>query len=372
MIMKKFAGKAFNLLKLAAVAGAFLFCLTDTHTASQAVAEGVERCIYIVIPSLFAMLVVSGIIVRSGITGLLPKAAGKLGRFLFGMEGTVLPIFTFGMFAGYPVGVKMLCEEYSAGNITKRRAELLAGLCFGAGPAFIFGCISGQLYSSDRAGLIILFSAVTANVILAAAMSAVLRRTACEPRQRRSPCISGEMLTGAILRSGRSMADICIMIAAFSVITAMLDRIGVIAAAGELLSRIFPVSAQTGGALASAFLDVTNIGGLPCGDAGLLPFISALVSFGGVCVIFQLSALTAGKLSLRPFILMRCAAAVLSFIVCSLITPHFYPAETVEVSALHFGSGRTASPVPSFMLILMTLMLLREFGGRSSGTGQHN
>lgn len=364
--MKKFAGKALKVMKLAAAAGAFLFCLTDTAAASRAVAEGAERCIYIVIPSLFAMMAVSGIIVRSGITGLLPRAAGRLGRLIFGMEETVLPIFTFGMFAGYPVGVKMLCDEYSAGNLTKRRAELLSGLCFGAGPAFIFGCLSVQLYSSDRAGLIILFSAVAANVLLAAAMSGVLRKTASEPRKRRSVCISGEMLTDSILKSGRSMADICIMITAFSVITEMLDRIGVIAAAGELLSGIFPVSSDTGGALARAFLDITNISGLPSGDASLLPYISALVSFGGVCVIFQLSALAAGRLSLRPFMLTRCAAAVLSFVICSIIMPHFYIAEAVEVSTLHLGSGRVASPVPSFMLILMTLMLLRELGGRSS------
>ena len=32
------------------------------------------------------------------------------------MEGKELPIFTFGMVAGYPGGVKMLCDEYSFGQ----------------------------------------------------------------------------------------------------------------------------------------------------------------------------------------------------------------------------------------------------------------
>lgn len=149
--MKKRASKVRKAVGLAAAAVFFLLCLFDNDGTSAAVSDGVRRCLDIVIPSLFAMMTASALIVSSGLTTAVPRCVGRFSRAVFGMEVSELPIFTFGMVAGYPVGVKMLCGEYLSGRINKRRAELLSGLCFGAGPAFIFGCISGQLYGSRRA-----------------------------------------------------------------------------------------------------------------------------------------------------------------------------------------------------------------------------
>lgn len=364
--MKKYAEKAIKAAKMAAIAAVFVVFLADTQSAAAAVGESIRRCTDIVIPSLYAMMIASSLIVRSGMAGLMPQWAGRLSRRVFGMESSVFPIFTFGMVAGYPVGVKMLCEEYNCGRLTKKRAELLAGLCFGAGPAFIFGCISRQLYSSQSAGNVILISTVSANIILALFMSVPLRRSAGARSVPRRVSISSDMLTDCVLRSGRAMTDICIMIAAFAAANAALDRMGVTAAAGELLGKLPDLDRISGEVIVAALLDVTNIADLPRGDWLLLPYISALTSFGGICVIFQLAALTAGKLSLKPFIIMRSVAAVLSFVICRLISPYFMTYETASVTSLYAADGRTSSPVPSVMLILMTVMLMLEFGGKSS------
>ena len=366
MIMKKCAEKAANAVKIAAVSAAFLYFLGDTGGAAEAVGESLQRCIDIVIPSLFAMMIVSSMITSSGMMTLMSKRLGQLSRLVFGIEGRELPMFTFGMIAGYPVGVKMLCEECSCGRLDKKRAELLSGLCFGAGPAFIFGCISRHLYSSQNAGLVILISTVSANIILAMLMSAPLRRTAGARSDPRRVSISADMLTDCVLRSGRAMGDICIMIAALAAASAALARTGVTAAAGELLGKLPDLDRIRGEVIVAAFLDVTNISKLPCGDWLLLPYISALTAFGGVCVLLQLRALTAGKLSLKPFIIMRIAAAVLSFFICRLIMPFFMAGEVTEAMSPCIISAGNGSPVPSVMLIIMTVMLMVEFGGKSS------
>lgn len=364
--MKKYAEKAIKAAKIAALSAAFLYFLTDVGAAAEAVEESIQRCIDIVIPSLFAMMIVSSLITRSGMLTCLPKRLEKLSRLVFGMEGSIFPIFTFGMIAGYPVGVKMLCGEVAAGRLTKQRAELLSGLCFGAGPAFIFGCISRQLYSSRNAGLVILVSTVSANIILALIMSVSLRRTAASGSSPRSVSISADMLTDCVLRSGRAMGDICIMIAAFAAANAAFARTGATAAAGELLGKLPCLDRISGEATVAALLDVTNISKFPCGDWLLLPYISALTAFGGVCVIFQIAVLTAGKLSLKPFIIMRTAAAIMSFFICRLIMPFFMTGEVTEVMLPRISSAGNSSPVPSVMLIIMTVMLILEFGGKSS------
>ena len=365
MIMREYASKTLRAVGYGGVVLLLLFCMTDTASTAAAVGESINKCMNIVIPSLYAMLVVSSLFIRSGVNGLFPRRAGKLTRAVFGMESSIFPIFTFSMVAGYPVGVKMLCDEYSAGRLSKHRAELLSGLCFGAGPAFVFGCISRQLYSSDRAGLVILISNVSANFILAFIMSFALRKTAQEQPRRKSSGVSAEMFTDCVLRSGRAMADICIMVVFFSVFAAFLSRIGA-AAAGELLEKLPDLDRNSGEVIVAALLDVTNIGKLPRGDWLLLPYVSGASAFGGGCVMFQVAAITAGRFSLKPFILLRCAAAVLSYFICRLIIPLFMETETVAVSAVKVSGMSSKSPVPSVMLILMTVMLMLEFGKKET------
>ncbi len=258
MIMKIFAEKAVKMMKLAILAAAVMFCTLDTAAVAGAVCDSVMRCINIVIPSLFAMMIVSSLIVRSGALTVMPKWCGRISRILFGMDRSIFPIFTFGMFAGYPVGIKMLCEEYDAGRLSKKRTELLAGLCFGAGPAFTFGCISHQLYSSDSAGKAILISNISANLILTLIMSFFLRKSCGESSKSRKFSLSPEMLTDSVVRSGRAMGDICIMIMAFSVVNSLLIRIGAAAAVGELLAKLTCLDRRSGEALFAALLDITN------------------------------------------------------------------------------------------------------------------
>ena len=365
MFMRKSAEKASTALKFAALAAAVVFCMTDTASVSKAVSESISHCINVVIPSLFAMMIVSALIVRSGALTVMPKWCGRISRLVFGMEGNIFPIFTFSMLAGYPVGTKMLCDEYNAGRLTKRRAELLSGLCFGAGPAFIFGCISHQLYNSDNAGKVIFISNISANLILALFMSFILRKETLHNDTSRNFCISSEMLADSVVSSGRAMADICVMIIAFSVVNAVLSRIGAAAAVGELLSKLTCLDNASGEAIVAAALDITNVSAFPRGDWLLLPYVSALVSFGGICVMFQLSSLTSNRISLRPFIIMRITAAVISFMVCRIILPYFMEYEIVEVSALAVSRTSSGSAVPSVMLVFMTVMLMWEMSGNS-------
>ena len=78
----------------------------------------------------------------------------------------------------------------------------------------------------------------------------------------------------------------------------------------------------------------------------------------------QLAALTRGKLSLVPFIIMRAAAAALSYIICRGLLPLFMEGEITEVSSIKAESTRSVSPVPSVMLIIMTVALMLEFGSK--------
>ncbi|WP_295086962.1 hypothetical protein [Ruminococcus sp.] len=360
--MRKLWEKAVKAAKTAILILLLLFCVTNMAAVSQAVYSSVLRCINVVIPSLFAMMAISSIIVRSGITESLPRWFGRISRFIFGMNEAEFPIFSFGMFAGYPVGVKMLCELYSKGRISKRRAELLSGVCFGAGPAFIFGCLSSKFWNSERIGMLIFISTISANIVMAIGVSFLLRRTdEKKPSTCRSVSITVEMLNDCVIQSGRVMAEICLMIVGFAVFNAFLVRTGIMATSGKLVAKLLYIDSSSGSTLIPALIDITNAGSV-AGGCQLLPCISGLVSFGGLCVFIQLRTLTAGKFSLKPFIIMRAAAALMSFVICHFLIPYFIFGEAVEVASVKVSERGADSVISSIMLIIMVIMLMLEYG----------
>ena len=371
--MREYAAKAAAAIKISMTAAFFCFCITNAASVAAAVTGSVQRCISVIVPSLFAMMIVSSLIVRSGMTDMLPEWMGRLGRLMFGMDKVELAIFLFSMVAGYPVGMKMLVDEYTFGRITAKRAELLSGLCFGAGPAFIYGCIARQLFRSADAGKLILLSSVSANIIIAFIMSVPLRRVVSKQSfSHHRVSISADMLTDCVLRSGRAMADICIMITGFSVLTAFLVGTGAMAEAVKIPAKLLCFNHSYVEEAVTALIDITNVEGLPRGDFQLLPFISGAVSFGGLCVLFQLSALNAGKLSLRPLIITRTAAAFLSSRICSILLPFFIKDEAVAAAAVLAEGHVSERAVPSVMLILMTVMLIWEFGDKTEGSSAYS
>ncbi|MDE5834370.1 MAG: hypothetical protein K2H26_02495, partial [Ruminococcus sp.] len=78
------------------------------------------------------------------------------------------------------------------------------------------------------------------------------------------------------------------------------------------------------------------------------------------CVIFQISAIS-GKLSLKPLIFLRIISAVISFIICRIITPFMLSDETVPTSVINVRTHQAHTPIQSVMLVIMTFFLFCEY-----------
>ena len=339
---------------------AAVMCIFAADTVGGAVYAALQRCLTAVIPSLFAMIAVSGLLIRSGTVTAAGRLVHRAGRLLLGMDGDILLIFLFSNIAGYPVGARMLLYCYEAGRLTRREAELLAGVCFGAGPAFIYGCIAGQLYRSARVGILISLSTAIGSLVCAGVLSLYLRRHGHGAPPRTGVALRAEMLPECISSAGRAMAEICAAILGFAVISAILVRAGAIPAAAELLSRLTGRDFPTSAGLICSALDVTAVSSLPAGDFTLLPVISALVAFGGGCVFMQLAAIFRGRLSLMPAAGIRLGAAAVSYAACRLMLPMFIAGEAVSAAATTQVCS-AASPVPSVILAVMTAVVLVEY-----------
>ena len=146
------------------------------------------------------------------------------------------------------------------------------------------------------------------------------------------------------------MLEVCLCIVIFSVLSEMLRTYNIL----PMIAEFLPTG--IGESVLCAVLDVTAISEI----SASLPVVSALISFGGVCVFLQISAIYRGNLSLLPLIVIRTAAAILSGVICRLIMPIIISDEAVDVFAVTGRLHRETSPVPSIMLVIMSCVLIAE------------
>lgn len=313
-----------------------LFCLFFSAQVKSAVGEGINRCITIIIPSLYAMMAASAILLKSGVLSTVGRCISPVTRRIFGLDGEYGAVFLFSLVSGYPVGAKMIYSMYTEGRLSKRTAEIMSGLCFGSGAAFIFGCAASTAEIGGR----ILISNLAAELIMAVALSIYFRKNPIAEKTRNT-AVSADILTNSVASSGRALGDMCLCVVIFAVFAKMAEYCG--------LSVLFK------GDLYKAVLDITAISEISAD----IPTTAALVSFGGVCVLFQISAIFRGKLSILPLVIMRICAAALTYLICRVLQP-FFISGAVGVFASGERLYREASPVPSVMLILMTGVVIAE------------
>ncbi len=326
-----------NILIFALVIIFVLFCFFRADSVKSAVYDAVMRCLTVIIPSLYAMMIISGLLVKSNIA--------SSGRIFSGI---------FSMLAGYPVGAKILCSQYADGSLKKKDAELLSSVFFGAGGAFIFGCTS-------YGGELILISNITANVLLSVALIFYFRKNPMQKNQAKKTGFSAEMLIDSVNSAGRSMAEICFAVLAFAVITAMLKDFGILSAFSGILSQVSGFSPEISEKIICSVIDVTAINDLTKENVNLIPVASGLVSFGGLCVFLQISAIFKGRLSVFPLILFRTVAGIISGFICKVLLCFFADDEIIAVSSMNTQLHKSTSPVPSILLIIMTAILFFEY-----------
>ena len=123
----------------------FLLLIMGSKTAAAGIAEGINQCIQVIIPSLFPFFFVSCWFNGKlhGVSLPLLRPVGRLLSLPNGAESILL----IGLLGGYPVGAKAVKDAYDSSAISKKTADILLGYCNNAGPAFIFG-ICHILFSS--------------------------------------------------------------------------------------------------------------------------------------------------------------------------------------------------------------------------------
>ena len=117
----------------------FILFAVKSNSVILGAKEGVNLCLYTVIPALFPFLLIGSMVSNAAggsDIGVL-RPIGALCGIPRGSEG----IFLAGILGGYPAGAHAVAQGYQNGSISHNEARHLLRFCNNAGPAFIFGII---------------------------------------------------------------------------------------------------------------------------------------------------------------------------------------------------------------------------------------
>lgn len=283
---------------IAVVLAAFAALICAPAEALAGAKRGLEVCAGVIVPALLPFLIVSALLTGLGLPRLLAKAAGPLFTKLFGVSGAAAAPFLLGLTGGYPVGAAATAELCRRGELGGEEGSRILPFCNNTGPAFILGAAGTGVFGSGRAGMLLYLSHILAAVAVGVLMSIGRPRAASGAAEqvievRSLVHVLPESVKGAVV----STLNICGYVVFFSVITSLLDALGVFASAAAYLAAHLGLELRFTRALLTGFLElgsgVSAMRGLSLTPLNLA-LASFILGFGGLSVHCQTLAAVDG------------------------------------------------------------------------------
>ena len=302
MIKEKKAGtKISSVILTAALSFVFLLFLLRSDVAINYMKNGLKLCAGTVIPSLFPFMVVSSLLVSSGVGMRLCRPLSLPARLIFGVTEGGACAALLGAICGFPIGAKVACSMYDKGMMSKKETERVLTFCNNPGSAFVISAVGVSLFGSFKVG-VILYSCV----LLSALITGVLMRTLHKIDDRKITTEANlikarlegsantfSLFIGAVQDSALSMLTVCAMVAFFSSLVGCvgvsLSALGVTEAP---IAAIFGICELSSGVSALAALR----------SPYALPLCAAALGWSGISVHCQIMAIAGGRgLSFKPY-----------------------------------------------------------------------
>ncbi|MCH5321165.1 MAG: hypothetical protein J1E36_05340 [Eubacterium sp.] len=281
------------LIILSGVAGVLIIFSADARAGAL---EGLKLSQNTIIPSLTPLLIIFFIIMKTNAKDVIARAFGFISTYVFNLPQVTFPAILFGLIGGYPTGALLTNELLLKGEIDEKQAQRLLRFNFCGGCGFIITAVGSASLSSTKAGVILFLSSVISSVIVGVILSFSEKRKLQGYYSYTEEKSFGDALTTATDSAVKSVLNITAFIILFSAINKILT----------IPQQIMPFIEITSGA---------------CGEASYpLAQLSAYLSFGGVCIHFQLlPVITRAKMKYYDFLFFRILSGLLSYCVTKLL-----------------------------------------------------
>jgi hypothetical protein len=354
MILKRRAEILIIILFTAVYGGLLIYFAKDVALSLR---ESIKQCLYTIIPSLYAFMVLSSFIISTGIYTVLSKPFSFISRKIFHIPTRFFSIFLLASAAGYPVGAKLISNLVKNGDLDKDTAADMLCFCYSGGPAFFCGAVSLTLFDNISIGFLIFAVIFITNIICAIIIGLKKPVPPAHDTAKTEVKVTVSKFLSAVTDGGKSILIMCGIIIFFASFTAILEKLGFFTIISLAFAGGFGISNANGETLIKSVVEISNILSLSHGQYVLLPIVSALLSFGGICVLIQILQFSGGFIKFTKFLLYRIFVAVICFFLTKTVLILFPSLTAVLADAINGGFTK-GTPIPSIFLIFMTIILL--------------
>jgi len=311
--------------------------LLDSVYYSKSVIEGLKLFFIAVLPGLLPFMFLTKLLTNLNLEKV-TRFLEKPMRALFSLPAICAYPLILSMISGYPIGSKITADLYKEGKISKEDIDRAALISSTSGPVFVIGSVGALMLKSARFGAIIFASNVLANILALMFLSLVsklkkrknkaqLQTTLVQNKNmetKAEPKSFLQTLSRAAADTASSLLVVGFYIAFFFVMIDMLSKLHVIDFLSKAISPLFgsnPQKLELSRGIMSGIIEMTRGSKMLSNINGplSLSLISALISFGGLSIIFQsLAFLEKTPLKFLKFISGKLLQAVLSFCICLL------------------------------------------------------
>lgn len=347
------------------ILGAFLLILSSSDIAIEYMKKGLILCATAVIPALFPFMVISELIVSSGVGLRLSRMFAKPMRWLFGVGEAGAAAYLLGLVCGFPIGAKTAVALYDQGSITKRELERLMTFCNNPGSAFVISAVGVALLGNKRIGVALYLS-----VILSSLAIGVVGKYFLGYKKENAPQDSlviprdfnVKVITDAVQSSAISMLTVCAYVVFFSALVGCVGALlSSLDAPPEISACVFGFFELSSGVGEAAMLENRVRSVLLC---------ALFVGWSGLSVAFQIMSVSSGRsISFKPFFIAKAAQGILCAAIMGIFIKVWLGDSLYNVSVLPSYNEENALLLclPSLCLCaLLLLCLVMLFLGRKS------
>ena len=305
---------------------------------SGAVGSSVSGCLEVVIPSLFAFTVLAIYMQQSGLYRVALRPFTLPLSKLLGVPEELCAVFLLANIGGYPVGAKLLRGLVNSGRMTRRNAGRMLCCCYGSGPSFVIGTAGMQVFDSAAVGGILFGACFLSSLILAVAVCRTGEKITLKPSDGQNVYdFSAECFVKSVDSGARVMYTVCVMATLFAAVIALFDAARITGVLSRLLE--FAGAGENSGSVIPALLEVTRVRELHSSPLAV-PLCAGILSFGGVCVLMQVTAVSGGDVPVKPLVISRMPAAAIS---AALAAPAMRLVSSAAVEVYSTNTAQTAA-----------------------------
>ena len=300
-----------------AVLGVFCFILImkNSSAAIEYMGRGLSLCASTVIPSLFPFMVISELLVKSGVGNALGKFLAPVMKRVFNLSGAGCSAAFLGSLCGFPIGAKTAISLYDSGDISKSEAEHLMTFSNNPSTAFLINAAGITLLGNKSLGVLIYFC-VLGSGFIAGFLTRFFIRSDSKPKSsehKKRRRISGvEVFTTSVSGAAGGMLTVCAYVIFFSALTGAL---------ADMLSAFSDIPDWTR-ALIFGFFEISS--GISRAAEISHPFTAAILcsliaGWSGLSVHFQIISIGSGRgISFKPYIISKFFQGLLAAILTAI------------------------------------------------------